>query len=498
MRFSNLPPLNNDFLTLSPQYLSGNKCKLRHEEGCEKSCLCPPKDCLEATLKSKGQGSVCTKKSCVGGDCLIKAFKDAQEFVDGLGKVPGLAGLGIVSGPYFNGPRTSTMNQQRECRKGDSRSTVTTMKPPESCGPCGKYDRPECQEQPPPSSLEVVKKPSISVPAPAPVNAGPRKSAVQEGAVALPDPATQASIKAKKKDDKNDKQKEPENGQSVPQENNESPCGDPKCRSRPVKKKEKECVGEDDDQPRKNSILQKSKYKNSKSAPGLKTKRIQYVYNFGDEYPIYGHKHCAADRSRVPAKQGWSWDKVDKFIVANKWYKPRPGWRPGAISVAIRDQLIEAKEGFFTEKRPKSAPSKGKKGHMIVRKGRDQKVEEEEDEDIEYPPTLHIHRKNGDYYVTMYPIRPETEDLQRLDAPINPLQFKIVKSKTSVASSSTASDMEIEFSPPAAVNRLKKKPNVVHTGTQLKQQMIHDEYKKLHGPKKKNSKDGKKDKKKPA
>lgn len=62
---------------------------------------------------------------------------------------------------------------------------------------------------------------------------------------------------------------------------------------------------------------------------------------------------------------------------------------------------------------------------------------------------------------------------------MKPLQFKIVKNKddASITSSSTASDMEIEFSPPAAVTRYRKKPDVVHVDTQVRQQEIIDAYK---------------------
>ena len=49
-------------------------------------------------------GGTCSKKPCMGIDCLIKAFKETQEFVDSIGKVPGLAGLGLMDpseSPYF-------------------------------------------------------------------------------------------------------------------------------------------------------------------------------------------------------------------------------------------------------------------------------------------------------------------------------------------------------------------------------------------------------------
>lgn len=80
----------------------------------------------------------------------------------------------------------------------------------------------------------------------------------------------------------------------------------------------------------------------------------------------------------------------------------------------------------------------------------------------------------------------------KLEEPTKPLQFKIVKNRddASDVSNSTASDMEIEFSPPAAVNRYRKKPDVIHVETQVKQQEILDAY-KPPGSKKTEKKSGK-------
>lgn len=489
MKPRNLPPLNNDFLSLKPHYFAGNRCKLKCEDDADKNCSCAPQNAIEATLKGKSPG-FCSKKRCDGSDCLIQAFKEAQEFVDGLGKVPGLAGLGIVQGPYFSGVKP----QQKEIKKGDSKANLAT-KPslPALCDPL---------------SPENMKKPPNNVARPS-ARAESRSFAVQEGNVTFPEGSN--FPKGKKKDEK---PKDGDTPASTQPNEDQGPCGDPKCKSRLKKKEAKktenletnnseEVTNEKKPAPKNNTksndkhSKSRPSHRASKSSPGLKTKHAttKYAYDFGNSPPthVYGHKYCNAKRLRVPAKQGWAWDKADTIKV--KWYKPRLGWRPGAISSVIREILNEAKEGFFKQhaSRPRSAPSKIKKGQAMGPKKphRENKPgcpQEEEIEDIEYPPTLHVHRKDGTYYITMYPIKPETEDLQRLDEPINPLQFKIVKSKTSIASSSTASDLEIEFSPPAAVNRLRRKPNVVHTGTQVKQQQITDEFKKSAGPKNKESK----------
>ncbi|XP_058792365.1 uncharacterized protein LOC131664914 [Phymastichus coffea] len=468
MQLNNCPPSNAAFHweSTNPIYLASNKCNIRHVEQSINNpvCSCPAKGNMEAMLKKKGY-AMCTKKPCLGTDCLIKAFKDAQDFVDNIGKVPGLAGLGITESPYFSKPQ-----DVKEFAKAESK-----------LAPAAK--QPEIQ------NLENVKKPiAVATPTTFPPVTTKKPGLVQEGTAALPDLSTLPPSKPKKKDEKIEKVKDSENTANSLQNIEDTPCGEPKCKSRPRKDKTVEMSGECHEKNEKS--IQKGDKKGSskgklspsgdrpKTAKSSKSaKANQFLYNFGNAYPasIYGHKTCGSQRPRVPAHMGWMWNKTDTITRR----KPRPGWRPGAISIQLRDLLNEAKAGFFKEAlRPRSAPTRSKKGKLqktmsfTSKKGMIR--EDEEEPEIEYPPTLHIHRKDGIYYVTMYPIRQEGSDEPRLDEPINPLQFKIVKSKTSLASSSTASDMEIEFSPPAAVNRQKKKPNVIHVETQVKQQDILD------------------------
>ena len=462
---------NEDFLqwdTINPGYLAANKCKLRHVEKSEKSaCSCPGKDHLESVLKRKGH-SVCTKKPCLGTDCLIKAFKDAQDFVDSIGKVPGLAGLGIVESPYFGKP-----SESKDIKKMESKQ-ITIIKPPEVTNTL-------CNTQ----NIESIRKSNYNA-APNSSNLIKRSPAVQEGTSTFPDSFTYASLKSKKKEERIDKPKEIESNTAAVQINEDSPCGEPKCKSKPKKTATDVTSSESTDKINnlrdKLSALpknhRKTVSKNVKSA-SKSSKPTQFDYSYGNSYPtsVYGHKKCNFIRPRVPANMGWMWNQMDTIGKL----KPRVGWKPGAISTYLREMLKEAKEGFLNNKRPMSAPSRTKKGGKLqksmsfgaMKKGATH-AEEEVEEDVDFPPTLHIHRKDGVYYVTMYPIKQETTDVPRLDEPVNPLQFKIVKSKDSLASSSTASDMEIEFSPPAAVNRLKKKPNVIHVETQVKQQEILD------------------------
>ncbi|XP_011496560.1 PREDICTED: uncharacterized protein LOC105361152 [Ceratosolen solmsi marchali] len=447
----------------------GNKC--RNVEKIPK-----PVHCAEQQHEEKKEFGICMKKPCMGTDCLIRAFKDTQDFVNSIGKVPGLAGLGIVESPYFGKTQELKENKKEELRPLSNHKQLETSNYIIN-----------------PQNAENVKKsalPSLSY------NSNPPKKlvVVQEAITTFVDP-TQAS-KWKKKDEKIEKQKESENNSQAMQINEDSPCGEPKCKSRPKKNIDVENIDEkinnsgDKLSPKNDQTKSKTKSsvgtggdltKNSKSNPG---KGNQFVYSFGNSYPtsVYGHKNCYHHRRRVPANQGWMWNEAD--TIANR--KLRTGWKPGAISVLMRDMMNAAKAGFLNESsRPKSAPSRSKKNQKMIPFNTMKKPptcnEEQTEEEASFPPTLHIHRRDGEYYITMYPIRQETSDVPRIDEPLNPLQFKIVKSKDSLATSSTASDMEIEFSPPAAVNRIKKKPNVVHIETNVNQQEILDELKKLSG-----------------
>ncbi|XP_023318409.1 uncharacterized protein LOC106653798 [Trichogramma pretiosum] len=482
---NNIIEFGDDFkqwnTSVGPAYLAQNKCNMKNVEKNNVQFNCPDnQQPLDAMLRKKGN-SVCSKKPCMGTNCLIKAFNDAQDFVNSIGKVPGLAGLGIIESPYFG--------QAKETKTIKSEFKPTPNKAPEIASTNRNADNPRKSNQ--------------STPFPS-----NNKSLVQEGNATFPDSQSIAQSK-QKKSEKVEKQKDVENLPPPAPANEDAPCGDPTCKSKPKKNTTEEGTShtnEKTDNQDKNPSHKTNRGRAPPQQAGEKSQKSknpkQFVYSYGNSYPksVYGHKDCNSVRPLVPARMGWMWNKTDTI----GHLKPRTGWKPGAISVQMRDLLKEARDGFFKQKsRPVSAPtnSKGAKGKpqktissFAMMKGAQ---EDENEEEVEFPPTLHIHRKDGVYYVTMYPIRNEN-DTDKLDEPINPLQFKIVKSKTSIASSSTASDMEIEFSPPAAVNRLKKKPNVVHVDTQVQQQEILDACKRPSDGKKgdKNGKQNGKNKKK--
>ncbi|XP_046412007.1 uncharacterized protein LOC124175649 [Neodiprion fabricii] len=456
-------------------------------------------------------GGSCTKRPCLGIDCLLRAFKETQEFVDSIGKVPGLAGLGLPDpseSPYFGRDRDTSCSPKKP--PGSRASPYTSAASVNS----------------PAKNQPVGVKTTPGFPSPYTVAMAGRTGVVREAVSSFPETGSFGSTRAKKKDEKSDKQSEllP----LPPLEIELGPCGEPRCRSRRKKPRE-EAHGPEAQggatlskkfpaQVRPASGGGSSKtnggtgggarpvsrgkqpkgphavpgpagdraHSGSKSYVKVSRRVMKFVYTAGASYPgiNYGHKNCLDARMRVPANMGWLWNTNE--VVGR--LKPRLGWKPGAISRYMNELLRQAKMAGNANSRPGSSSSRSKKGKMLKNKSRSSPSihksqgtgkKKDEEEEVELPPTLHIHRKDGTYYVTMYPIKQETMEVPQLQEPMKPLQFKITKNKddASIASSSTASDMEIEFSPPAAVNRYRKKPNVIHVDTQVKQQEILDAFK---------------------
>ncbi|KAL2730987.1 hypothetical protein V1478_005400 [Vespula squamosa] len=490
---------------------TGCKARLKSLEKAKPGCTCAGQD---PPIWKKG-GSDCNKKPCTGIDCILRAFKEAQEFVDSLGKVPGLEGLGLMDpseSPFFGRDiskdyETEEVQAERRAQAISSQLPVPNPHCTALCNPrigTHKFDTGVSTVSVPRSTYAPITPLTIGVPG--------RTGVVREAIPALPENGStivyaKPKKKEEKKEEKADKSKETDATPSIPLEIDLGPCGEPKCKSRRKKGMAPVESVENTEFTHRKSTAQikplatnittpltsskaseKGKHKlkiNSIGPSGdrsIKTpikvsKRVmRYVYSIGDVYPgiHYGHKNCIDVRMRVPANMGWLWNTSSTLYNL----KPRIGWKPGAIGRYLNELLKEAKAG--SKGRPRVVPFRARKGKtyrtMSFTSVKKLQGKKENEEETELPPTLHIHRKDGTYYVTMYPIKQETMDTPKLEQPMKPLQFKIVKNKDdeSVASSSTASDMEIEFSPPAAVNRYRKRPDVIHIDTQVKQQDILD------------------------
>lgn len=488
---------------------TGCKGRLKSLEKAKPGCTCAGQD---PPIWKKG-GPDCNKKPCTGIDCLLRAFKEAQEFVDSLGKVPGFEGLGLMDpseSPFFG--RDISKDYETDDTQAEKRAQALPLPNPHCTAPCNprigtrKFDTGTNNVSVPHSTSAYTAATPLTIAVPG------RTGVVREAVPTLPDNgSTVVYAKPKKKEEKReekiDKSKDIDATPSVPVEIDLGPCGEPKCKSRRKKVMDTVESIENIEFSHKKSVTQikplstgvttpltsskaseKGKHKlkiNSISPSGDRTiktpikvsKRVmRYVYSIGDVYPgiHYGHKNCIDVRMRVPANMGWLWNTSSTLYNL----KPRIGWKPGAIGRYLSELLKEAKAG--SKGKPRAVPFRTRKGKtyrsMSFTSVKKLQAKKENEEETELPPTLHIHRKDGTYYVTMYPIKQETMDVPKLEQPMKPLQFKIVKNKDdeSVASSSTASDMEIEFSPPAAVSRYRKKPDVIHIDTQVKQQDILD------------------------
>lgn len=475
-------------------------------------CVCPRKEMSSWRTRS----SQCTKKPCVGADCMIRAFKEAQDFVDSIGKVPGLVGLGLMDpseSPYFGRDIDKDYSVQ------EMPSERKRAYPPISVLPDLQCTAP-CNTQLSKSFVASI----YSTPATLAVPG--RTGVVREAIPSLPDAMlVPITVKPKKKEDKKEekleKQKEKEiDVTTTTTLDDVGPCGEPKCKSRRKRARNDRITPHDEtivelqkSAAPSSTITTKSvskyiaKRQYPKALPGpagdrdvarrerpikISKRVMRFIYSMGDVYPgtNYGHKNCIDPRLRVPANMGWLWNTsttVGKL-------KPRIGWKPGAIGHYLNEMLKEAKKGAppMEDNRSRLVPSRTalRRGKLYKSMSYVSQLKKEAEDEVEPPPTLHIHRKDGTYYVTMYPIRQETAEPQ-LEEPMKPLQFKIARNKddASLATSSTASDMEIEFSPPAAVNRYRRKPDVIHVDTQVRQQEILDAFKStVDVPKKKEKK----------
>ncbi|KAL0102681.1 hypothetical protein PUN28_018177 [Cardiocondyla obscurior] len=456
-------------------------------------CICSEK----ISTPCRTNASKCTKKSCVGADCMIRAFKEAQEFVDSLGKEPGLVGLGLMDpseSPYFG----RIVERDYAAQEGEQKYRVSVPPTSIQCpAPCNKQINKITISTPYIESTSVTTaipgrpgvaretKPTLLGTQPAPISVKSKK-------------------KENKKEEKIDKHEELDVIIPAPPDIEIGPCGEPKCKSRRRKLKDNrpvpvdiaEKAQEDSMHPTSlgtiapktvKKIIARERYPKVKADTGgdryrgpIKVSRriMRYVYSIGDVYPgtNYGHKNCIDPRLRVPANMGWLWNTSS----TEGKLKPRIGWKPGAIGRYLNQLLKKAKGASKMEDfRARSIPSRTSPRRGKVFKSLSYvQAKREAEEDVKPPPTLHVLRKDGTTYVTMHPIRQEAADASRVEEPTKPLQFKITRNKddSSVASSSTASDIEIEFSPPAAFNRQRRKPNVIHVDTQVRQQEILDAY----------------------
>ncbi|XP_030370280.1 uncharacterized protein LOC115620920 isoform X2 [Scaptodrosophila lebanonensis] len=169
--------------------------------------------------------------------------------------------------------------------------------------------------------------------------------------------------------------------------------------------------------------LPKTKKKRKKCGPRRRLPMKSKVYSVLSVRPHsqrLGHAECFngfGPGKNVPSNMGWLWTR---FPLAK-----RPGWRPGAIGRTIRDLMSYFLKDFPVDSVPVSkymSYHNQKKPPPVER--------EAEPEDLVQVPTLHIEKKNGDYIITLRPLK-DASTLQRAANPyaeMKPVQFRITKS----------------------------------------------------------------------
>ncbi|PSN41357.1 hypothetical protein C0J52_10377 [Blattella germanica] len=162
-------------------------------------------------------------------------------------------------------------------------------------------------------------------------------------------------------------------------------------------------------------------------------KSRKYIYTWGGTYPgvKIGHRYCIDSSRRVPSRMGWTWDKPSLGL------KYRPGWRPGAVNKSVMKIMRAVKKAAGLRLKALSRKDKGLGDAENAVKP-------------QLPPTLHVHRRDGAYYISMHPMNLEPEENNV------PLQFRIPAKKKEEGEedscecdeSDASSELEIEFMAP--------------------------------------------------
>lgn len=171
----------------------------------------------------------------------------------------------------------------------------------------------------------------------------------------------------------------------------------------------------------------------------LKSKRRgKYTHSSGIFYPGIkcGHKLCKIGSHGVPSYMGWNWNtditgicrvsclKINFFpsynlkICIKMFTQIKKGWRPGAIPKKIKEIMCH-----FLSPCPCDTLPVTKK--LLKNKTNEEKMDEPCD--IQQKPTLSVQKKDGDYLITMRPLK-NTADLRNEPNPYltaKPIKFKI-------------------------------------------------------------------------
>lgn len=452
------PPL---FPIKSVQTLLSGSFTTNNQNDDKFGCICHGKSGLGFMKMVHG----CSNKPCHEINCLIRAFKNTREFVDNI-EVTGMPGLGLMDpteSPYFT--KNHCRNLQATCssRKKyapdsnllNDRNDINIL--------LDNFNRH--------NAVTIMEKNQKHDEQSLQINEEPIYHQSQNGDNEL----FAMDLFAMKKKNDNNNLNSVNKSSAVPNElmGQFDPIISDQIIDKVHNKNKKKRRKEYHSKPQQ-TFLSKSKIKPSK--------RIMKLVRSAASRLHFGHKNCVDIRMRVPGNMGWLWN------IKNTAGEPKAqiGWKPGAISRRVWHLLEEAKvekiddtpvERLVTPTKSKKSKISRKRSLFLLPRSQGTHRKNYDDE-IDLPPTLHIHRKDGTYYITMYPINKDHIINSELQETVVPLQFKVTKDKEEDGdndSSSVASDIEFEFSPPIADTHYRQtKVHTKNVNTQVKQQEIID------------------------
>lgn len=150
-----------------------------------------------------------------------------------------------------------------------------------------------------------------------------------------------------------------------------------------------------------------------------KSKRSKYFYKFGKSFePKPTVIHCeitdkVGDGPSVPKNMGWRWDSVN-FAASNR---PR-SWIPGKINSTVRCLMKNMLDPFPLD--TLNLTRRDSKGHIVEITPKPSSV-------VEKKPTLTIKKRDGEYLITMHPLKDKSKLVTDFEPYLNcsPLTFRI-------------------------------------------------------------------------
>lgn len=150
--------------------------------------------------------------------------------------------------------------------------------------------------------------------------------------------------------------------------------------------------------------------------------RGKYSHEFGNKYPL--HKLCpsilqsgSGDAATVPKYMGWRWNEQINGIGDKKWY-------PGRINQTVRCLMKHSLNPFPCDTLPLTRRDKNGR---VIKTCNDYSQLPEFNPALVQKPTLVIQKRDGEYYVTMNPLKDKKKLVTDCNPFLNcsPLKFNI-------------------------------------------------------------------------